>query len=112
MATYGVVLITVGSEAEGQAIAQALVAAKLAACVNFFPIQSVYTWQGEICQDPEWQLVIKTDLDQFDALAAKVQELHSYDLPEVLAWPVATGLPAYLEWLGANVASSEPSEPA
>ncbi len=108
MATYGVVLVTAGSQAEGEAIARALVTAKLAACVNILPMQSLYTWQGDLCQEPEWQLLIKTDLDCFEALAAKVRELHTYELPEILALPIATGSSAYLEWLGANVAVEQP----
>jgi len=106
MTAYGVVLVTVGSQAEGEAIARALVEARLAACVNLFPIRSIYRWQGEICADSEWQLTIKTDLACFEGLAAKVRELHAYDVPEMIALPIAKGSPAYLAWLGANVATA------
>jgi periplasmic divalent cation tolerance protein len=99
MANLGVVLVTTGSAEEARAIAQALVESKLAACVNFTPIQSVYTWQGEVQVDQEWQLMIKTDLDQFDALAKKIQALHSYDVPEVIALPIVQGATAYLNWM-------------
>ncbi len=99
MTSLGVVLVTAGSEEEARAIAQALVQEKLAACVNFTPIQSVYTWQGEIQQDQEWQLLIKTDLARFDQLAARIQALHSYDVPEIIALPIQQGAAAYLSWM-------------
>lgn len=72
MTAYAVVLTTAGSEAEAEAIATALIEAKLAACVNLFPVRSVYAWQGELQREAEWQLVIKTRLDCFDEVAAKV----------------------------------------
>src|SRR6476619_3102133 len=69
---FGVVFVTASSQAEAEAIAAALINAKLSACVSFTPIHSVYTWQGQVHKDQEWQLLIKTDLAHFDALAAKV----------------------------------------
>lgn len=103
MPNYGVVLVTVGRQQEAETIASALVAENLAACVNFFPIHSVYRWEAKICQDPEYQLVIKTDLDHFDALAARITALHAYDVPEIIALPITTGSAAYLAWIGQMV---------
>ena len=100
---YGVVLVTAGSRDEADYIAKGLVAAKLAACIGMFAIHSVYTWQGEVNSDDEWQLVIKTDLNAYQALEAKIRELHSYDVPEIIALPVTKGLPAYLQWIGEQV---------
>ncbi|MBD2096899.1 divalent-cation tolerance protein CutA [Trichocoleus sp. FACHB-591] len=100
---YGVVLVTATSQVEAEAIAEALITAKLAACVSFTPIHSIYTWQGQVHKDQEWQLFIKTDLAQFAALVAKVQEVHSYDVPEIIALPIVAGSPAYLQWLGEQV---------
>jgi len=102
---FGVVLVTASSQAEAEAIAAALINAKLAACVSFTPIHSVYTWQGQVHKEQEWQLVIKTDLGQFDALAAKVQAVHSYEVPEIIALPIVAGSPAYLQWLAEQVGS-------
>ncbi|ERN39912.1 uncharacterized protein KR51_00036130 [Rubidibacter lacunae KORDI 51-2] len=99
-ADYGVVLITAASEAEAREIASTLVQEQLAACATLFPVQSVYAWKGEICSEPEWQLLVKTDLARFDAIASRVCELHSYELPEILALPIAAGLPPYLTWIG------------
>ncbi|MGI8934197.1 divalent-cation tolerance protein CutA [Leptolyngbya sp. BC1307] len=106
MTAYAIVLTTTGSEAEAEAIATALVEARLAACVNLFPIQSVYTWQGKLQREAEWQLVIKTRQDCFDEVAAKVRSLHSYDTPELIALPIAEGAADYLGWMGAQVNAS------
>jgi len=103
MADYGVVLVTVGSQNEAQQIGQALVESRLAACVSLMPIQSIYSWQGELHQAEEWQLVIKTDLSQFEALTAKVHTLHSYEVPEIVAVPILIGDQPYLNWIAAQV---------
>lgn len=102
-ASYGLVLTTVASRTEAEAIARALVAERLAACVSLLPVHSIYTWQGNLEQQDEWQLVIKTDLTLFPALEAKIRELHSYNLPELLALPVSAGSTAYLNWVGQSV---------
>ncbi len=98
--TYGVVLVTAPSEAVGRSLARSLVEAKLAACVSLTPITSIYRWQDTIYDEPEWQLVIKTDLSQFEAIAAHVKSAHPYDVPEIIALPITAGLPAYLQWIG------------
>jgi periplasmic divalent cation tolerance protein len=97
--TYGVVFVTASSQVEAEAIAQALLAARLAACVSVTPMRSLYTWQGEFHNEAEWQLVIKTDLRRFDQLEAKVREVHSYEVPEVIAIPIVAGSAAYLGWM-------------
>jgi len=96
---YGLVLVTAGTEAEAKAIAHALVTEKLAACVNCFPVQSTYTWQGEVHQDAEWQLLIKTNLRRFGELETRIRDLHSYDVPEIIALPIQSGSAPYLAWL-------------
>ena len=102
-ANYGLVLVTAGSPQEAEAIATSLVESQLAACVNILPIQSVYTWQGEINKEQEWQLLIKTDLAQFSHLEAKIRELHSYEVPEIIAIPILVGSQSYLDWISASV---------
>jgi periplasmic divalent cation tolerance protein len=101
---YGIVLVTASSQDEAEAIAQALLQCKLAACVSLMPIRSVYTWKGEVRNEAEWQLMIKTDLQRFSQLEAKVQELHSYKVPEVIGLPIMVGSEAYLRWMGEQVA--------
>lgn len=97
------VLVTAGSEAEAKTIAQVLVTEKLAACVNLYPITSIYTWQSQLHQELEWQLTIKTQESCFAALQARVQELHSYDVPEVIAIPIQAGSESYLNWIATSV---------
>ncbi|MCX7593301.1 MAG: divalent-cation tolerance protein CutA [Fischerella sp.] len=100
---YGIVLVTAASSEEAEAIASVLVEAKLAACVNFFPIQSVYTWQGKVQKEQEWQLFIKTDLSQFSSLEAKIRDIHSYQVPEIIALPIVAGSHPYLQWISEQV---------
>ncbi len=100
--------MSAASQEEAEAIATALVEAKLAACVSFTPMTSIYRWQGAIQLDTEWQLIIKTNLNVFPALCQKIQELHSYEVPEIIALPITAGLPAYLKWIGENVTQSHP----
>jgi periplasmic divalent cation tolerance protein len=103
---FGVVLVTASSREEAGAIAQALVTSHLAACVSLFPVHSIYTWQGEVHQDDEWQLVIKSDLAKFAAIEAKVREVHSYEVPEVIALPLVNGSTSYLQWIVEQVEST------
>ncbi|MGF1523928.1 MAG: divalent-cation tolerance protein CutA [Leptolyngbyaceae cyanobacterium] len=105
MADYGVILVTVNSQETAHAIAEALVHDQLAACVNLFPVQSIYTWKGAVQKDSEWQLVIKTRLAQFASLEAKLTEIHPYEVPEIIALPIVQGSSAYLQWLGGQVGS-------
>ncbi|OWY65945.1 divalent-cation tolerance protein CutA [cyanobacterium TDX16] len=102
-ANYGVVFVTTGSQQEAEAIATSLVESKLAACINILPIQSVYMWKGEINKEQEWQLLIKTDLAQFSNLEAKIHELHSYEVPEIIVLPIVAGSQSYLNWISASV---------
>lgn len=99
-----VVLITTGSRDEAEAMAGALVRELLAACVNILPgVTSVYRWEGEVQQDQEWLLVAKSHSEILDRLIQRVTELHSYQVPEVLALPVVGGSPTYLRWLDGQV---------
>jgi len=88
-----------------QAIAEALVGERLAACVNRLPgVRSTYRWQGEVTTDSEELLLIKTTAGRFEMLKARLLQLHPYDLPELLAVPVVHGHNAYLDWVRANAA--------
>lgn len=102
-ASYGVVMVTAASRDEAEAIAKNLVASKLAACVSIMPIRSIYTWQEQVHNEEEWQLLIKTDLALFETLEAKIRELHSYELPEIIALPIVTSSAPYLAWISAQV---------
>jgi len=86
--------------ATAERIANALVAERLAACVNVIPgVRSVYRWQDAVEQADEVLLMIKTAADRLDALTARVASLHPAELPELIAVEVAGGLPAYLSWV-------------
>jgi periplasmic divalent cation tolerance protein len=83
-----------------QAIAEALVGERLAACVNRLPaVHSTYRWQGAVTCDSEELLLIKTTAARFYALKTRLLELHPYELPELVAVPVQRGHEAYLDWV-------------
>ena len=87
-------------EACANAIALALVEAKVAACVNILPrAQSVYCWQGTVESATEIPLFIKSTAANYLALEKIIRQHHPYDVPEIIALPVAHGLPAYLNWV-------------
>lgn len=104
-----VVLVTCGSAKEAKSIANALVRKRLAACVNVLtgPVQSIYRWKGRVETAREYLLVIKTSLGQFAALEKEIRRLHSYQVPEIIALPIAAGWKPYLKWLEASVNKTE-----
>ena len=100
MTDYIVVFVTAGSEKEGEKIARALLKEKLAACVNIVPgLKSVFRWKGKISTEEEVLLMIKTKDRLFEKLKKRVIELHSYDVPEVIALGILAGNEKYLDWL-------------
>ena len=95
-----VVLSTVATSEDADRIAGALVERRLAACVNVVPgVVSVYRWKGAVQREGELLLVVKTRSEKLEALKEVLTELHPYDVPELLALPVADGLAPYLAWL-------------
>ena len=85
---------------EAERIAEALVAERLAACVNLLgSVTSVYRWKGAVERANEVALIVKTRRDLFDRLAARVRALHSYEIPAIVAWPIVAGDAAYLAWV-------------
>lgn len=94
-----IVITNVPDDDTAQEIADALVEERLAACVNILaPCRSVYRWQGEVEHAEEVPLLIKTTQDRFQALQRRLDELHPYDVPEILAWRPDMALPAYVNW--------------
>lgn len=97
---FVLVLVTAGSVEEGERIAEALVGEGLAACVNLCAaVRSIYRWQGAVERADEVLLLIKASRTRFEELSARVQALHSYDTPEVIALPIDAGSERYLAWL-------------
>jgi len=95
-----IVLITAPDADTGTRLARALVDERLAACVNLVPgIRSIYRWEGAIEEGDEVLMVVKTRAARCAALAARVSDLHPYDVPEVLELPTVGGSPAYLDWV-------------
>jgi periplasmic divalent cation tolerance protein len=101
-----VVLVTCKSSKEATRIARALVESQLAACGNILqnPVRSIYRWKNKIESAKECLLFLKTSRSRFAKLRAAVLRLHSYEVPEIIALPIAAGSPAYLAWLGASIA--------
>ncbi len=98
------VLCTCPDEETARSIAAALVAERRAACVNIVgPLRSVFSWQGEVCDQSELLLLAKTTEAAWQALEARIVELHPYDVPEIIAAPVTAGSAAYLDWVAASV---------
>jgi periplasmic divalent cation tolerance protein len=96
-----IVFITAPSKEVGREIANLLLEQKLAACVNIIsPINSLYVWEGKINDDEEALLVVKTRAELLkDGLIPAVQSIHPYEVPEILALPILTGLESYLGWI-------------
>lgn len=102
--TYLVLLVTVSSGDEAYRIANELLNRKRAACVNIMPgVNSLFWWQGRLDSASESLLVIKTKASQLDNVIALVRELHSYEVPEIIALPVVGGNQDYLDWVGREV---------
>jgi len=103
MSEYITALVTASNEDEAAAIAKAIVGERLAACANIIRnVRSIYRWEGEVQDDPEVLMVIKTRMELFGRLEARVRELHSYEVPEIIALNIETGSEPYLRWLGEN----------
>ncbi|OSM01424.1 divalent-cation tolerance protein CutA [Magnetofaba australis] len=99
-----IVWCTAPDETVAESLADALVSERLAACVHLLPMgRSIYRWQGKIERESEVTLIIKTRAARFAALQERLMALHPYDTPEILATPVAGGLPDYLHWLAQEV---------
>jgi periplasmic divalent cation tolerance protein len=96
-----VVLVTCSSPAEARRIARAVVEARLAACVNIVPgaVESIYRWKGKVESARERLLLMKTSRRRLGKLRKAVEQLHSYDVPEFIALPIAVGSRAYLVWM-------------
>jgi len=108
ISTTGFVItyITTPSVEVAQKIGRKMVENKLAACANILPqMQSIYSWKGELCQDQEAVLLLKTRQELFTKLAERIQALHEYECPCILALPIAEANKPYLQWLSDQTTS-------
>lgn len=95
-----VVFVTTSSEEEARNIANALIDQKLVACANIVPsVNSIFRWQNQICREGEVLIMLKSVRQRMDALIEKVKEMHSYEVPEIIALPVIAGSKEYLDWV-------------
>ena len=95
-----VVVTTVGTEEEANSLAQELVERRHSCCVNIIPVhKSVYRWQGKICTDSEFLLIIKALAEAYPEIESSIKELHSYELPEILAFDIKRGDEGFLHWI-------------
>ncbi|HZI17398.1 MAG TPA: divalent-cation tolerance protein CutA [Pyrinomonadaceae bacterium] len=98
-----VVMLTAGSREEAARLAEMLVGAHLAACVQILPqMESVYRWEGRVQREPEFLMLAKTTAGCFDELERQVRALHTYDVPEIVALPVTHVSAPYFDWLTTN----------
>jgi periplasmic divalent cation tolerance protein len=100
-----VVLVTCSSAKEARKIARAVVEQRLAACANIVtaPVHSIYRWKGRVESAKEFLLIIKTTRGRFAKLKAEVKRLHTYEVPEIIALPIASGATNYLNWISESV---------
>jgi|HubBroStandDraft_1064217.scaffolds.fasta_scaffold02925_8 periplasmic divalent cation tolerance protein len=103
------VLVTCGSRTEARKIARALVGQRLAACVSEIGVSvaSTYRWKGKVEAAKEFLLLIKTSKKRFAAVRDAVLKLHSYEVPEIIALPIAAGSRAYLDWIATSVKTTK-----
>lgn len=114
MTAFIQVVTTVANRHDAQRIAGELLERRLAGCVQVLgPVASTYRWKGAIETNDEWMLLIKSREELYPAIDAAIRELHPYDVPEILALPVAAGHAEYLRWLAEETASppATPSSP-
>ena len=98
-AEYSIVITTAADRESAKSLAKLLVEKQLAACVQMFPIESVYLWQGKVCDGNETALLIKSKTTLFSKILAAIKENHAYEVPEIIQIPITDGLPEYLAWI-------------
>ena len=101
--TFCSVYVTASDRDEAVRIGKALVEERLAACANVIDgARSLYRWEGEVRDDPEAVVILKSRTELMDALTSRVKEIHSYDVPCIVSWPILDGNAEYLSWLAAE----------
>lgn len=102
---YIMVFMTTANAGDAERIGEKAVTERLAACCNIVPImKSIYIWKGKLCKEPECLCIFKTRRSHFERLKKRIQELHGYEVPEIIAVPIEAGLGEYLAWIDESVA--------
>jgi len=100
MSPYVVVIVTVANRDEAVKIVRSLLEERLIACANIVgPISSIFWWKGKIEEASEFLVFMKSHENHFERLSERIMEIHSYEVPEILALPIIKGSPSYLKWL-------------
>ena len=100
--------MTASTKAEAENITHRLLDERLIACANIIgPISSLYWWKDKVEEANEFLVFMKSRQDLFERLSARIKELHSYDVPEIIAVPITAALPSYLNWINMVVESGE-----
>jgi periplasmic divalent cation tolerance protein len=96
---YGIITTTTDSKENAQAVTQLLLEKKLVACVQSFPVQSTYHWEGKVTESEEILLQMKSKRSLFDKIRTEIEQVHAYDVPEILMVPLTAANAPYLQWL-------------
>ena len=107
MTKFRIIYIITSSKKEAKKIAEILVKEKLAACINFFPIESIYKWRKEIKKEKEFGMIIKTKTKLVEKVIKRVKGLHSYEVPCIISFPVEKGYKKFLEWIDESTKQKE-----
>jgi len=99
MNKYSIIISTFSDKESAKITAKMLVEQRLAACVQLFPIESIYLWKDKITEDDEIVLLIKSKTELFEEIATFIKKSHSYEVPEIIQIPITDGLPQYLNWI-------------
>jgi len=106
-----VIFITTGTHEEANQLAEVLLKQRKAACINIVPgVGSRFWWEGQLHSDQESLLIVKAKASLLDEIVGLVKEVHSYDVPEVIALPIIGGNPDYLEWIGKELQERDDSK--
>jgi periplasmic divalent cation tolerance protein len=100
---FSIIYITAGDMAEARKIGRTLVGERLAACVNIFPITSIFRWKDNIDEANEFGIIVKTRSDTVKKIEKRVKEIHSYEVPCVVSMKIDEGSEKYLEWIHESV---------
>jgi periplasmic divalent cation tolerance protein len=102
------IMTSVGTEQQAVEISEELIARRLATCVNIVPcLRSIYRWKGKVCEDTEYLLLVKTPHRLFERVSDAIREFHSYELPEILGFPITAAEPSFHQWILRMVEGSD-----
>ena len=106
--SYIIVLMTTATKKKAENIARNLLNQRLIACANIIgPVSSLFWWREKISQENEFLVLMKTRSDLFEKLATTIKQMHSYEVPEIIAVPITKGEQSYLEWLSGSLRKGE-----